>query len=143
MLGVFGELRRAMARYRDPWTRLRSSGSCTYRRRDSPRRHNEAHERSVQNPLSPHGTIDHRHVARLVGGMQPATFGSNCGLACPPQLLIRFAVQLEDGLSQGLISATFGQLAFLYPRLSLAHIVVSVWLCILSVSVAQFVLARA
>src|SRR2546430_15500994 len=46
-------------------------------------------------------------------------------------------------LVQGLISGTFGVLAFIYPTLSLAYIVVSVSLWMLMASIVQFLLARA
>jgi len=46
-------------------------------------------------------------------------------------------------LVQGLISGAFGVLAFIYPTLSLAYIVVSVSLWMLMASIVQFLLARA
>ena len=46
-------------------------------------------------------------------------------------------------LVQGLISAVFGVLAFVYPTLSLAYIIVSVGLWMLFASMALFMLARA
>jgi uncharacterized membrane protein HdeD (DUF308 family) len=46
-------------------------------------------------------------------------------------------------LTQGLISAAFGVLAFMYPALSVGYIVVSVSLWMLFASIAQFMLARA
>src|SRR6266480_3477118 len=46
-------------------------------------------------------------------------------------------------LVQGLISGAFGVLAFIYPSLSLAYIVVSVSLWMLMASIVQFLLARA
>jgi uncharacterized membrane protein HdeD (DUF308 family) len=46
-------------------------------------------------------------------------------------------------LVQGLISAAFGVLAFIYPALSLAYIIFSVSLWMLFASMALFMLARA
>ena len=46
-------------------------------------------------------------------------------------------------LVQGLISGAFGVLAFIYPTLSIAYIVVSVSLWMLMASIVQFLLARA
>lgn len=46
-------------------------------------------------------------------------------------------------LVQGLISGAFGVLAFIYPSLSLAYIVISVSLWMLMASIVQFLLARA
>lgn len=45
-------------------------------------------------------------------------------------------------LISGLISAAFGVLAFIYPGLSLAYLVLSVSLWMLFASYAQFMLAR-
>jgi uncharacterized membrane protein HdeD (DUF308 family) len=63
---------------------------------------------------------------------------------------IMSAVRLRPGfdrwwalLIQGLISAAFGVLAFVYPSLSLLYIVISVSLWMLFASMALFMLARA